>query len=53
MISNVLRIGGWEFFGLLILASAVVHLLFIFFYFDQAVYIRPFFITLLFLLLFY
>ncbi len=32
MISNVLRIGGWEFFGLLILASAVVHLLFIFFF---------------------
>ncbi|MHC4196528.1 MAG: hypothetical protein ACYSRP_01275 [Planctomycetota bacterium] len=32
MINNVLRIGGWEFFGLLILASAVVHLLFIFFF---------------------
>ncbi len=32
MISNVLRIGGWEFFGLLILASAVIHFLFIFFF---------------------
>ncbi len=32
MINNVLRIGGWEFFGLLILASVMVHLLFIFFF---------------------